>query len=67
MKRSRLLIKRGHPQIWRTSPRLRAATGEWPRPRRLKDRTEGAPGPSLLGTGEAPALNWREEAHASRI
>ena len=35
----------------------------WPRSRRPKNHTEGAPGPSLLGTGETPDLNWQEEAH----
>jgi hypothetical protein len=28
-----------------------------------KNHTEGAPGPSLLGTGETPDLHWQEEAH----
>jgi len=37
--------------------------GGWPRSRRPKNHTEGAPGPSLLGTGETPDLNWQEEAH----
>jgi len=37
--------------------------GGWPRSRRPKNQTEGAPGPSLLGTGETPDLNRQEEAH----
>ena len=28
-----------------------------------KNHPEGAPGPSLLGTGETPDPNWQEEAH----
>ena len=37
-----------------TDPNL---PGGWPRFRRPKNHTEGAPGPSLLGTGETPDLN----------
>ncbi len=35
----------------------------WPWSRRPKNHPEGAPGPSLLGTGETPDLSWQEEAH----
>jgi hypothetical protein len=41
--------------------------GGWPRPRRSKNRTEGAPGPSPLGTEEPPNLNSQEEAHSLAV
>src|SRR5208337_991977 len=37
--------------------------GGWPLSRCPKNHTEGAPGPSPLGTGETPDLNWWEEPH----
>ena len=37
--------------------------GGWPRSRRPKNRAEGAPGPSHLGTGETPDLNRQEQPH----
>ena len=38
--------------IWRVAP---VSTPQKPH--------RGRPGPSLLGTGETPDLNWQEEAH----
>jgi hypothetical protein len=36
--------------------------GGGPRSRRLKNHTEGAPGPQVRGTGETVDPNWQEEA-----
>ncbi len=40
--------------------------GGWPRSRRPKNHPEGAPGPSLLGTGETPAASVVENARLPR-